>query len=59
MDGELAERLSAKRLAKRLSAIWPHLQSTLATASKETDRKGFLVFRFKSVEIADFEMPFS
>jgi hypothetical protein len=58
MDGELAERLSAKRLAKRLAAIWPHLQSTLAIASKETDRKGFLVFRFKSAEIADFEMPF-
>lgn len=59
MDGELAERLSSKRLAKRLGAIWPHLQSTLATAKRETDRKGFLVFRFKSADIADIETPFS
>ena len=58
MDGELAGRLSPKGLSKRLAALWPHLQKMLAVASKETDRKGFLVFRFKIAEIADIETPF-
>jgi hypothetical protein len=57
IDPELSaiKPLSPRKLGKRLSAIWPHLQSTLATASKETDRKGFTVFRFKSAEYAEFQ----
>jgi hypothetical protein len=58
VDGELTDRLSPKRLAKRLGALWPHLQSTLATARRETDRKNFTVFTFKAAEFAEFEMPF-
>jgi hypothetical protein len=48
VDGELTDRLSAKRLAKRLGALWPHLQSTLATARKEPDRRDVQVFTFKA-----------
>jgi hypothetical protein len=57
IDPELSaiKPLSPRKIGKRLSAIWPHLQSTLATASKETDRKGFTVFRFKSAEYAEFQ----
>ena len=61
MDGELRDRLSAKRLSKRLAALWPHLSKALATARRETDRKGFAVFtlKAKSADFADFQMPFS
>jgi hypothetical protein len=57
IDPELSaiKPLSPRKVGKRLFAIWPHLQSTLATASKETDRKGFTVFRFKSAEYAEFQ----
>jgi hypothetical protein len=60
-DSDLAERLSAKRLAKRLAALWPHLAKALAVARRETDRKGFLVFSFKAhrADFADFQMAFS
>ena len=59
IDAELSaiKPLSARKLGKRLTAIWPHLQSTLATASREPDRKGFTVFRFKSAEYAEFQKP--
>ena len=60
-DPELAERLSAKRLAKRLGALWPHLEKKLSKAKRETDRKGFLVFTLqmaRPADFADFEMPF-
>ena len=60
-DSDLAERLSAKRLAKRLAALWPHLQKALPAARRETDRKGFLVFSFKAhrADFADFQTAFS
>ena len=57
-DGDLKDRLSAKRLGKRLVALWPHLQSTLATAQRELDRKEITVFTFKAAGFAGFEMPF-
>jgi hypothetical protein len=50
IDGELAEKLSAKRLGKRLNAILPHLKAALAVASSEQDRKGFCIFTFKRHE---------
>jgi hypothetical protein len=50
LDADLEGRLSAKRLGKRLSALWPHLQKNLALAHKETDRKGFTVFTLGMTE---------
>ena len=45
-DDDLANvKLSAKRLSRRLSNLWPHLEKTLS-ARKEKDRKGFIVFTF-------------
>ncbi len=58
-DSELEGRLSAKRLGKRLVALWPHLQSVLKIAKRETDRKGFLRFTFKSADFADFQTVIS
>ncbi len=54
VDGDLDGRLSAKRLGKRLSALWPHLQSTLATARRDPDRNGVAVFTLKTPEPAGF-----
>ena len=48
--------LTAKRLSKRIAALWPHLERALKSARKDTDRKGFVVFSFKSADFADFEM---
>lgn len=45
-DSDLAERLSAKRLGKRLAALWPHLQVASPGATKAKDRHGFTVFKF-------------
>jgi hypothetical protein len=48
---------TAKRLSRRLSALWPHVE-VVAAATRETDRKGFAVFAIKpraTAEIADFE----
>jgi hypothetical protein len=61
IDSDLAERLSAKRLSKRMAALWPHLQKALATARRETDRKGFVVFtlKAKAADFADFQTAFS
>lgn len=62
VDGELTDRLSARRLTRRLSALWPHLQGVLKTAKREEDRKGFSVFTLKtadSADFADFELPIS
>ena len=60
VDPDLKERLSTKRLSKRLSALWPHLEKSLATARKESDRNHFTIYVFKSAaEFAEFEMPFS
>jgi len=60
-DGELADKLSAKRLGKRLSALWPHLKKQLATAKQEKDRKGFTIYTLKanSADYAEFQTPFS
>lgn len=59
VDRELEGHLSAKRLGKRLSALWPHLQARLATAHKEQDRKGYTVFTFKIAECAEFQTVIS
>jgi len=61
IDGDLKDKLSAKRLSKRLAALWPHLAKALATAKRETDRKGFIVLTLKALpaEIADFQTAFS
>jgi 5S rRNA maturation endonuclease (ribonuclease M5) len=52
IDAELKDRLSGhlspKRLGKRLSALWPHLQKTLALARKDKNRNGVMVFTFKA-----------
>lgn len=45
-DGELADKVSAKRLGKRLSTLWPHLEKVFL-ARKETDRKNFSIFTLK------------
>jgi len=47
MDGDLADRLSAKRLGKRLAALWPHLAKVL-TARREMGRTGVLQFTFRA-----------
>ncbi len=59
VDGELKDRLSAKRLGKRLSALWPHLHSTLATARRELNRKEITIFTFKSAGFAGFQSAIS
>ena len=46
-DSDLAEKLSVKRLSKRLAALWPHLEKVLATAKQEKDRKGFTIYSLK------------
>lgn len=60
VDPELKERLSGRRLGKRLFALWPHLQAAFAVAKRQTDRKGFTIFEFKVqfAEYAEYEMPF-
>ena len=60
VDPDLKERLSAKRLSRRLSALWPHLEKALATARRESDRNHFTIYSFKAAaEFAEFEMAFS
>ncbi len=59
-DAELSGHLSPKRLSKRLSALWPHLQAILKTAKREQDRKRFVIFTLEkrdSAEFADIERP--
>ena len=46
MDGDLRDKLCPKRLAKRLCALWPHLEK-VTRASKETDRRSVTHFSFK------------
>ncbi len=60
-DPELRDRLSAKRLGKRLVALWPHIQAAFPGATAEKDRKGFTVFRIsgpKPAEFAEFQTAF-
>jgi hypothetical protein len=45
-DSELTDRLSAKRLSKRICALWPHLEK-VTDARKETDRRSVTHFSFK------------
>jgi hypothetical protein len=61
IDGELTDRLSAKRLGKRLNALWPHLRKSLAAARKETDRNGVSIFTLQnqSAGFAGFQTAFS
>jgi hypothetical protein len=56
IDPELDGKLSAKRLGKRLSTLWPHLEK-LVKAQKETNRIGVTVFTFKSGEAGGQPAP--
>jgi len=61
VDPELKERLSARRLGKRLAALWPHLESALVSATRETDRKNFVIYSLSAAEpaeFAEFKTPF-
>ena len=59
-DPELEGRLSAKRLGKRLAAIWPHLQASLSRCSREPDRNGVCHFEFcQSAGFAGFQSAIS
>jgi hypothetical protein len=59
IDAELIDHLSPKRLGRRLVALWPHLQKTLATARKDENRNKVAVFTFKSAGFAGFKTDFS
>jgi hypothetical protein len=56
-DTDLADKLSVKRLGKRLSALWPHFQKILSTCKQEKDRKGFSIYslKAKSADYAEFQ----
>ena len=58
-DPDLKDKLSAKRLGKRMSMLWTHLVKSLATARKEKNRLGFTVFTLRSAECAEFQSAFS
>ena len=47
-DTDLADKLSVKRLGKRLSMLWPHLEKVLATAKQETGRGRIITYTLKS-----------
>jgi hypothetical protein len=61
VDSELKDRLSTKKLGKRLSNLWPHLHKTLAKAIKEPDRNGITHFTFQMdrAGCAGFQTVFS
>ena len=50
---------SSKRLGRRLSMLWPHLEKSFASATKEPDRKGATVFSFNTAECAGFQSSIS
>jgi hypothetical protein len=64
-DTELAAladngKFSAKRLGKRLSMLWPHLEKVLATAKQETGRGRIITYTLKirpSGECGEFQTP--
>jgi hypothetical protein len=60
-DGDLADKLSVKRLGKRLAALWPHLKKQMATAKTEKDRNHFTIYTLKarSADYAEFQTHFS
>jgi hypothetical protein len=61
IDGELREQTSAKRLGKRLTALWPHLAKVFGTVRREINRKGFNVFTLiaKPADFAEFQTAIS
>jgi hypothetical protein len=61
VDADLVDKLSAKRLSKRLAALWPHLKTTLAIAKQEKDRNHYTIYTLKarSAEYAEYQMAFS
>lgn len=61
VDADLSGRVSVKKLSKRISTLWPHLQSALKKAIREQDRKRFVKFTLEktvSADNADIETPF-
>jgi hypothetical protein len=52
-------KFSVKRLGKRISALWPHLEKVLTTAKQEKDRNHFIIYTLKarSAEYAEFQTP--
>ena len=53
-------KLSVKRLGKRLSMLWPHLEKVLATAKQETGRGRIITYTLKirpSGECGEFQTP--
>ena len=46
-DTDLADKLSTKRLGKRLSMLWPHLEKVLATTKQETGRGRIITYTLK------------
>jgi hypothetical protein len=61
VDADLAERLSARRLGKRLAALWPHLVKILAVAKHETGRGRQVNYTLKAAngEYGEFQTVFS
>ncbi len=47
-DKDLADKLSARGLGKRLSALMPHLQKVLANAKQQIGRSRVVTYAFKS-----------
>lgn len=50
IDSELGDRLTARRLGKRLAALWPHIVSHCSKARRDFDRKGIVVWSFAATE---------
>ena len=58
IDPELslsAKPLSAKRLGKRISMLWPHLTKSLGFARRDKDRNGIAIFTLRHAGFAGFE----
>jgi hypothetical protein len=61
VDADLVDKLSAKRLGKRLTALWPHLKKQLATAKHETGRGRIVTYTLKirpNGECGEFQTHF-
>jgi hypothetical protein len=60
-DVDLADKLSVKRLGKRLSMLWPHLEKILATGKQEKDRNHYTIYTLKArdAECAECQSAFS
>jgi hypothetical protein len=54
MDGELAERLTAKRLGKRLAAIWPHIAATFS--ARRSEARGGWHFEIANLKTAPLHL---